>query len=76
MPRRHDKQVSVLAAFSRKLFNLWPESPGAVWPSPSLELQFIEKPTLVSSAFATLVSPKVSAKKITLMIFTEVMDLG
>ena len=63
MPRRHDKQVSVLAAFSRKLFNFWPESPGAVWPSPSIELQLMEKPTLASSAFATLASPIVSAEK-------------
>ena len=41
-----------------------------------IELQFIEKPTLVSSAFATLASPIVSAKKISLMIFTKVMVLG
>ena len=63
MPLRQEKWVSVLAAFSQKLFNFWPDSLGAMWPSLSIELQFMEKSTLVSSAFATLASSIISAKK-------------
>ena len=59
------------AAFSRKLFNLWPDSLGAAWPSPSIELQLMEKLMLVFSAFATLASPIVSAKKLALSFSTK-----